>query len=181
MTNVAFPSIEDYDDVANLSTIAEWRAEGKDMKELLRRIQEGGRDNARTPVQWDNTSNAGFTTGEPWLKVNPNYSKINVANALADTDSIFYYYQKMLSLRKQHKTFVYGAYREYLPNHPEIYFYERTGEEKRYLVLLNFSDTEQVISGVPDFSKALLLIGNYETVNNTKHLAPWEARVYEIT
>ena len=181
MTNVAFPSIEDYDDVANLSTIAEWRAEGKDMKELLRRIQEGGRDNARTPVQWDNTSNAGFTTGEPWLKVNPNYSKINVANALADTDSIFYYYQKMLSLRKQHKTLVYGAYREYLPNHPEIYFYERTGEEKRYLVLLNFSDTEQVISGVPDFSKALLLIGNYETVNNTKHLAPWEARVYEIT
>ena len=136
MTNVAFPSIEDYDDVANLSTIAEWRAEGKDMKELLRRIQEGGRDNARTPVQWDNTSNAGFTTGEPWLKVNPNYSKINVANALADTDSIFYYYQKMLSLRKQHKTFVYGAYREYLPNHPEIYFYERTGEERRYFCLL---------------------------------------------
>ena len=181
MTNVAFPTIEDYDDVANLSTIAEWRAEGRDMKELLRRIQEGGRDNARTPVQWDNSPNAGFTTGEPWLKINPNYPIINVENALADTDSIFYYYQKMLSLRKQHKTLVYGAYTEYLPNHSDVYFYEMGGEEKRYLVLLNFSDITQAIFGVPDFSKALLLIGNYETVNNTKHLAPWEARVYEIT
>jgi len=181
MTNVAFPSIEDYDDVANLSTIAEWRAEGKDMQELLRRIQEGGRDNARTPVQWDNTSNAGFTSGQPWLKVNPNYPAINVANALVDSDSIFYYYQKMLSIRKKHKTLVYGTYTEYLPNHPAVYFYERTEDDKRYLVLLNFSDVEQTIFGVPDFSNATMLIGNYTTIGDKKRLVPWEARVYLIT
>ncbi len=178
MTNVAFPTIEDYDDVANLSTIDEWRAEGKDMEELLRRIQAGGRDNARTPVQWDNTPHAGFTTGQPWLKVNPNYAEINVANALADTDSIFHYYRKMLSFRKEHKTFIYGAYIEYLPNHPAVYFYERAAEDKHYLILLNFSDSTQTIFGVPDFSKAALLIGNYKIIENKKRLAPWEARVY---
>lgn len=181
MTNVAFPTIEDYDDIANLSTIAEWRAAGKDMKELLRRIQEGGRDNARTPIQWDNTSHAGFTNGKPWLKVNPNYTKINVANALVETDSIFYYYQKMLSLRKEHKTLIYGAYTEYLPNHPSVYFYERTADSKTYLVLLNFSDEEQSIFGVPDFYKATLLIGNYVSIENKKRLAPWEARVYLLS
>jgi len=180
MTNVAFPSIADYDDVANLSTITEWQEQGKDMEGLLRRIQEGGRDNARTPVQWNNYEQAGFTSGTPWLKINPNYSSINVANALVYKDSIFYYYQKMLALRKAHKTLVYGDYQEFLPQHREVYFYERKDESGRYLVLLNFSSEVQAIFGVPDFSTASLLIGNYNNPDNRKVLQPWEARVYSF-
>jgi len=178
MTNVAFPRIEDYDDVANLSTIAEWKEQGKDMDELLHRIQEGGRDNARTPVQWNNTEQAGFTSGTPWLKINPNYTSINVANALIYKDSIFYYYQKMLALRKVHKTLVYGDYQEFLPQHPELYFYERADEDGRYLVLLNISSHAQSIFGVPDFSTATLLISNYASMTDRKVLQPWESRVY---
>ena len=181
MTNVAFPSLADYDDVANLSTIAAWQAEGKDMEELLRRIQEGGRDNARTPVQWNNYDQAGFTTGQPWLKINPNYKEINVANALVYKDSIFYFYQRLLALRKVHKTLVYGDYQEYLPQHPAVYFYERQDEIGRFLILLNFSSETQAVFGVPNFSSATLLIGNYSTIDKVKKLQPWEARVYRLS
>ena len=135
------------------------------MDELLRRIQEGGRDNARTPVQWNNYEQAGFTSGTPWLKINPNYTSINVANALVYKDSIFYYYQKMLTLRKAHKTLVYGDYQEFLPQHPDVYFYERKDANGRYLVLLNFSSESQTIFGVPDFSTASLLIGNCASID----------------
>lgn len=177
MTNVAFPSLGDYDDVETKNFIRIQREKGMPEEEILMRVQRGGRDNARTPVQWDSSPNAGFTATEPWLKLNPNYPEINVEAALKDPDSIFHFYKKMLALRKNHKTLVYGDYREIWPQDEKIYAYERWDEEGRYLVMLNFSDEKISVEGLADFAEMELLVGNYKDLTFNK-LQPWEARVY---
>ena len=180
MTNVAFPSLDDYDDVEIQNNRAIWEAQGKDMEEFLRIVQHYGRDNARTPMQWDDSPNAGFTEGRPWLKLNPNYPDINAKAALETKDSIYYHYQTMLKTRKLHKTLVYGDYKEYLQESENLYCYERFDEAGHYLILLNWSSKEQSIEGVPDFSSATLLNSNYSTQKGDKLLHPWEARLYKL-
>ena len=101
-------------------------------------IHAKSRDNARTPVQWDASEHAGFTTGTPWIKVNPNYKEINVASALADPNSVFHYYKKLIQLRKENPVIVYGTYDLILDSHEEIYAFTRTLDEDRLLVILNF-------------------------------------------
>lgn len=188
MTNVAFESIKDYRDIESLNLYQELVKErGADPAEVLRLVQVKGRDNARTPMQWDAGPQAGFTTGTPWIKVNPNYPTINAAQALADPDSVFHYYQKLIRLRKQSAAVVYGRYDLILEDHPEIYAFTRTLDAERLLVVLNFSTATPVFHLPADirFTSHELLLGNYPTdptpTPQEFTLRPYEARVYRLT
>ncbi|WP_342565264.1 alpha-glucosidase [Paenibacillus sp. FSL R7-0345] len=185
MTNVKFPVLEDYKDIEILNMYREKVTEGGgDHDMILQAIHTKGRDNARTPMQWNDTANAGFTEGTPWLKVNPNYKEINVEQALADSDSVFYYYQKLIALRKKHLIMTYGEYELLLPEDDYIYAYTRILDDEKWLVLLNFSDAPQTVQ-LPDVLAAVheTIISNYPDepaadVRNT--LRPYEARVYRL-
>jgi oligo-1,6-glucosidase len=149
-------------------------------------IHAKSRDNARTPVQWDGSEHAGFTTGTPWIRVNPNYKEINVANALADPDSVFHYYKKLIQLRKENPVIVYGSYELILDDHAEIYAFTRALDEDRLLVILNFGKNSPVFILPEDvsYSSTELLISNYH-VNSGEDLRqitlrPFEARVYRL-
>ena len=187
MTNVAFDSIEEYRDVETLNMYKELVEEkGRDPGEVLKIVHAKGRDNARTPMQWDAGDQAGFTDGVPWIKVNPNYTEINVAQALADPDSIFYYYQKLIQLRKENPVIVYGSYDLILDAHEEIYAFTRTLDEERLLVILNFRGNSPVFH-LPEnisFTTGELLISNYRTDSASDirqiTLQPFEARVYRL-
>ncbi|MBL8062268.1 MAG: alpha-glucosidase [Anaerolineales bacterium] len=187
MTNVAFDTINDYRDVETLNMYRELVEEkGVDAQSLLKVINAKSRDNARTPLQWDDSLNAGFTSGTPWIKVNPNYTSINVQHALADPNSIFYYYKKLIELRKQNPTLVYGSYDLLLENDEKVYAFTRTLQSDRLLVILNFADTDAVFN-MPEmisYSKAELLSGNYAAPPageiHTFTLRPYEALVYRL-
>ncbi len=187
MTNVAFDSINDYQDIESLNLYKELVGEkGMNPNEVLALIRAKGRDNARTPMQWDASRNAGFTTGTSWLKVNPNYPAINVTQALADNNSVFYYYQKLIRLRKEHPVFVYGAYDLILDDDEAIYAFTRTLETDRLLVILNFTQNAPVFALPPNiaFAGKELLLNNYAVDANEDirqfTLRPYEARVYRL-
>ncbi|PSR09024.1 MAG: glucohydrolase [Bacteroidetes bacterium] len=180
MTNVAFPSIEDYRDIETLNTWREAQEKGADLEQLLAAIHQQGRDNVRTPVQWDDTPHAGFTTAPaPWIKVNPNYPHINAAAVLADPNSIFYFYQQLLSFRKAHLTWVYGEYVMLDNNDTRLYAYRRWDENGDFYFFLNFSDEDFHGLPGPALTQMSLVMGNYPDTQ-TAYLRPWEARVYEV-
>jgi oligo-1,6-glucosidase len=187
MTNVAFASIRDYNDIQTINMYHELVDEqGHDPADVMAMIHAKSRDNARTPVQWNAAAQAGFTTGTPWLKINPNYLEINAAQALADPNSIFYYYQKLIQLRKTVPAVVYGSYALILPEHEQIYAFTRTLEDERLLVILNFSK-EPAVFALPeniDYSRKDVLIANYpiDPVTDIRRftLRPYEARVYRL-
>lgn len=187
MTNVAFASLVDYRDIETLNMARELVEEqGMDLQAVLAIVHAKSRDNARTPMQWDSSANAGFTIGVPWMKVNPNYPAINVKQALADPNSVFYTYQKLIQLRKSHPIIVYGAYDLILDDDEQIYAFTRTLEDERLLVILNFTPNTPVFNlpaHIP-VSKFVLLIGNYpvdpaEDIRQFR-LRPFEARVYHL-
>ena len=187
MTNVAFETIEDYRDVETLNWYREQtELHGANAHDLMKIIHAKSRDNARTPLQWDDSENAGFSSGTPWIKVNPNYKNINVKNVLADSNSIFNYYKKLLQLRKQNPVIVYGVYDLLLEEHEKLYVFTRTLENERVLVILNFTgeNTSFTMPKSISFSQANLLIANYEMnpaedIHNIS-LRPYEARVYQL-
>ena len=187
MTNVAFESIEDYQDIEARNMYREFVEErGRDPRDVLAIIHAKGRDNARTPMQWDESKNAGFTSGTPWLKVNPNYKGINVAQALADPASIFHYYQALIRLRRENPVIVYGRYDQILDAHQQIYAFTRTLPDDKLLVILNFS-RDTPVCALPThitFSEASLLIANYpvDPAGDIHQLTlrPYEARVYRL-
>ncbi|MBL4936541.1 alpha-glucosidase [Clostridium sp. YIM B02515] len=183
MTNVQF-DISDYKDIEIINMFKEKTEQGVPKEELMKSIYAKGRDNARTPIQWDASENAGFTTGAPWLRVNPNYKEINVESALKDKDSIFYYYQKLIKLRKEHEVIVYGDINMMLEEDEKIFAYTRKFENESLLVVLNFFDKEAAFTAPKKFdvNNAKLLISNYEIheLNNNFILRPYEARVYKI-
>ena len=182
MTNVAFESIEEYEDIEIRNMWKERTEQGASPAELLRAIHIKGRDNARTPIQWDATEHGGFTTGTPWLKVNPNYPSINVEQALADSDSIFYYYKQLIALRHQHDLIVYGEYALILEDETDIYAYTRTYENETWYVYCSFSKDKVTVPLSHDTSDSV--IGNYnESPLVSKEelvLRPYEAIVYRI-
>ena len=187
MTNVAFESIEDYRDVATRNMYKEAIEErGFDPAQVLKEIHAKSRDNARTPMQWNAGEHAGFTSGTPWIRVNPNYKEINVEQALADSNSVFYYYQKLIRLRREHPVIVYGRYDLLLPEHEEIYAFTRTLDADRLLVILNVSKNTPVFNlpEVISFTRTELLISNYEVKPDEDihkfTLRPFEARVYRL-
>lgn len=187
MTNVAFESIEDYRDIETCNMYREYVEErGYDPQAVLVTIHAKSRDNARTPVQWDAGAQAGFTSGTPWIKVNPNYRTINVAQALADPDSILHYYRRLIQLRKENPIIVYGRYDLIVDADEQVYAYTRTLPDDRLLVILNFSADTPVFAlpGDIGFSAHDLLIANYpvEPSDDIRLLTlrPYEARVYRL-
>jgi oligo-1,6-glucosidase len=188
MTNVAFESIDDYRDIETLNMYREFVHErGMEPERVMAMIHAKSRDNARTPMQWDASPNAGFTTGTPWIGVNPNYTEISAEAELADPDSIFYTYQHLIRLRRELPVVTYGVYELLLPEHEEVYAFTRTLGEATVLVLVNFVAKEAQLE-LPDslvLEDASLLIGTYEVpegpLGKTLTLQPWEARVYVLS
>ncbi len=187
MTNVRFATIEEYQDIESVNMYRE-AVNDRHMKpaEVLESIYAKGRDNARTPLQWDASANACFTSGKPWLKLNPNYREVNAAQALADPDSVFHYYRRLIALRKANPVMVYGHYALILAEHPEIYAYTRTLEGDRLLVVCNFSGNTPMFKLPADinFGAAELVIANLDVASGTDlralMLRPWESRVYRL-
>ena len=183
MTNVAFPSITDYRDVETLNAYRVIEKENSNIEKMLKAIHVQGRDNARTPVHWNNEPMAGFTSGEPWINVNPNYKKINVAKQEKDPDSILNFYREMVAFRKHHPTLVYGDFSMIQEENNRVFAYLREDEENQYLVIINFSDEENTfeLDDQLDMSKAVLAVSNYpEPKPSFFDLYPWQANLYEL-
>ena len=177
MTNVKHNSIDFYDDVETRNAWKAAEAEGKDMEQFLKAVYWQSRDNARTPMQWNASKQAGFTTGQPWIPVNENYTYINVEAAENTPDSILHYYRKMIAFRKANPTLVYGDFEDLLPDHSQLYVYRRWDENGHYLVVHNFSD--QPISWDKPSEEYRVALGNYSTQKEGQ-LVPWESRVYRL-
>ncbi|MDD9174078.1 alpha-glucosidase [Aliivibrio sp. S2TY2] len=146
MTNVAFDTLEEYKDIETLNFYRVKTESGVSHESMMKGIHANSRDNARTPMHWDNSDNAGFTQGTPWIKLNPNYPEINVAAALEDKNSIFYHYQKLIALRKQNPVIVYGDFIPLFETHSAVFAYERKDNEQHFVVLNNFSAEPQTLA-----------------------------------
>lgn len=186
MTNVAFDSIEDYRDIQTLNAYREFLEErGVSREEMMSYLHARSRDNARTPMQWNASRNAGFTVGEPWIKVNPNYRQINAESQVGDPDSVFSYYRRLIRLRREYGIIVYGSYRLLDIGGDQAYCYTRNDKEQVLLALCNFS-REQVALELPEELHGLsgeLLISNCEAPGLEKKLVldAYDARVYLLT
>lgn len=183
MTNSVITDISQADDVETLNMYRERIEEGYSEKEIFESINAKGRDNARTPMQWDSTAEGGFTSGKPWLAVNPNYSSINVEQALKDKESIFYCYQKLIQLRKENPLIVYGKYELLLPDQPTLFAYTRSYGKEKWLIVANFSETENQISlsQEPTNLKPIICNGKTESYNLKELiLSPYEAFVVKV-
>ena len=177
MTNVKHNSIDFYDDVETRNAWKAAEAEGKDMEQFLKAVHWQSRDNARTPMQWNASKQAGFTAGQPWIPVNENYTHINVEAAENTPDSILHYYRKMIAFRKANPTLVYGDFEDLLPDHSQLYVYRRWDDNGHYLVVHNFSD--QPISWDKPSEEYRVALGNYSSQKEGQ-LVPWESRVYRL-
>lgn len=183
MTNIRFDSIDDYRDIEILNMYKEKVVEGNEPHgKVMESIYVKGRDNARTPMQWDATENAGFTTGTPWIQVNPNYTEINAEQAVQDENSIYHYYRQLIQLRKENPIIVYGDYTLLDEENEKVYSYLRAYHAQKLLVVTNFSAEELNYEVPAEITEGELLIGNYNDVEGklekTIALRPYEARVY---
>lgn len=183
MTNVPFETMEDFRDIESINAYRELVGQGVlDGETMMKYLRYKSRDNARTPVQWSDEKNAGFTTGTPWIMVNPNYREINAKEQLSREDSMFYYYQKLIALRHEMDLIVYGSYQLLLPEDPAIFAYTRTLGEEKLLVVCNFSEESQQFLLPEEFHgrEGRLLISNYqqEARAEKQTLRPYEAFVY---
>ena len=180
MTNSKF-TMEQYRDIETVNMIKDRRERGYSDESILASLYAKSRDNARTPMQWDDSLNAGFTTGTPWLDVNPNYKEINAKSQMEDPDSIFSYYKNLIALRKEYPVFVEGDFELVFPENNQLFSYTRTFEGKTLWVLCNFYGNEVSIE-IPQELKGekKLLISNYQDVNSENVLRPYEARMYYL-
>lgn len=178
MTNTVFNSVDDFRDLESINAYRELVESGLYTDgDMFPKIAHKSRDNARTPMQWDASENAGFTTGKPWIAVNPNYKKINVADQLKREDSVFHYYQKLIRLRKENEIIVYGNYELLLPEDENIFAYTRTLDNQKLLVVCNFSKSEQKFD-FSGYENAKVLISNYNRdAREDGILKPYEATV----
>ncbi|MBS1668852.1 MAG: alpha-glucosidase [Bacteroidetes bacterium] len=180
MNNIKFDRIEDYKDIESINNYALAKSRGEDLHAFIEAQKISARDNGRTPFQWDSSMNAGFTTGTPWLKVNPNYKTVNVAAEEKDPNSCLHYFRRMVKLRKSNLVLVYGKYQLLDKENPNVYAYTRELNGKKLLVLLNFSSKPASVNTGIDISKAKLLIYNYSSPSTNATLQPYEAAVYEL-
>ncbi len=175
MTNVHFESIDDYRDIEIFNVQKEYLERGVSAQDYLKLVHDQGRDNVRTPIQWDDTAHAGFTTGTPWINVNPNYKSINVVQDKNSSDSIYDFYKELLAYRKKYKTLTYGTYEELNPDSDSLYIYKREAEDT-FVITLNHTGEHQPLE--------MNLAGYTLDVQNLDNdipsiLLPWEARIYK--
>ncbi|KAB2333121.1 alpha-glucosidase [Cytobacillus depressus] len=185
MTNVPFTSIEDFNDVATKNLYKKNQSEGIDHEDIMELIRASSRDNCRTPMQWSAKANAGFTTGQPWLKVNPNFKNIHIEAQLQDDGSVLSFYRKMIQLRKRHQVFINGKYDLLKKKDKQIYAYTRTFKGEKAIVITNLSVRDAYFRmGKLRVSSEQLLLHNYTVQphepTSSLALKPYEARVYLI-
>ena len=181
MTNIDMPSIEDYVDIQALGEYETARLNGDDLEVFMKSLNYNSRENSRTPLQWDNSVNAGFSTAEPWKRVNPNYTEINVKQQLEDPNSVLNHFKKMTQIRKENKVLTYGTYTIIDEEHPNIYAYTRSDSTTTKTVLLNFSSEPSSIEIKGISSSAKPIINNYNNLlieNNTVTLEPYQAVIF---
>jgi len=186
MTNIKFNSIEDYKDINTLNKYESLKNEGADLDAFIKNEKEAARDNARTPMQWNLTKHAGFTTGEPWIKVNPNYrERISVEIQEKDTFSVLNYFKQIVKIRKENLALIYGDYEVLDTTNEQVYTYTRTLENDCFLILLNFSVSQASLSISKDYNTAELVISNSTIIENNKRkefiLKPSQAIVYKLS
>ncbi|WP_208559531.1 glycoside hydrolase family 13 protein [Marinilactibacillus kalidii] len=183
MTNRPVKAISEVNDIESINMYKEEIANGKTAESLLNAINHKGRDNARTPMQWNDQENGGFSNGKPWLAVNPNFTEINVEQAVADKHSVFYMYKELIQYRKENETVVKGSYNLLLPNHPSVFAYERLYNDNKLLVIANLSTEENTIE-LPEIAKdSTIRFSNYDRQTvDTKQctLAPYECFVVDV-
>jgi oligo-1,6-glucosidase/alpha-glucosidase len=185
MTNCSFESLDalrDVDTIRNVKLLMEERGIS-DYSEVRDLVEHRSRDNARTPMQWDSSPGAGFTTGEPWLPANPNHERINVADARADPNSVLNYYRALLDLRHESDALVYGEYDLLLPDHESVFAYTRTLAADHLLVVCNLDERHTTVDLPELHADATLLLANYDDVptpEREQELRPYEARVYRL-
>lgn len=183
MTNVRFDDINDYNDIESLNMYKDRLSKGYSHNEIMESIYAKGRDNARTPMQWDDSENAGFTTGTPWLAVNKNYDKINAKQCLQDEKSIFNHYKKLIDIRKNNDTIIYGDYKLLCEDDENIFAYVRELNGDKILVVCNFYDKDVEFKFDGDFNYSKVLLSNYndssKMIEKLK-LRPYEAVMYRF-
>jgi oligo-1,6-glucosidase len=185
MTNYPFSKIEDFDDIEAKNG---WRAEVFSQKvraaDYIDNLRKTSRDNARTPMQWDSSPNAGFTTGQKaWLALNPNYKDINAKQELGDPGSVYAYYRRMSDLRKKTPALIYGDYQDLDPQNPRVFAYTRTLGQDKYLIVLNFSTgaiSYALPAGLTPGQLAISNLAHAEEHSSVLNLKGWEARVYKF-
>lgn len=185
MTNVKFNDINEYDDIRSINEYNQLINQGMSPKDALEHIWNTSRDNTRTPMQWDDSLNAGFSKSNPWIHVNPNYKYINVKEQLEDDDSILNFYKKMIKIKKSSECLIYGKYNLILEDDTNIFAYERILNDEKFLVICNLkSESSNYKYGKLTLKYENLILSNYNVdahkdLNNFE-LKPWEARLYKI-
>jgi len=186
MTNAPFDSINDFRDIQSLNHYAEVVSTGADPEDVVAALRVLSRDNARTPLQWDHTENAGFTNGTPWIAVNPNYKRINAQAEIADDDSVFHHYRRLIELRHTEPAVAHGDFHMLLADHEQVYAFTRRHSNAELLVLANFSGESATIEvpGADRWKGTELVLANYpvDATEDIQHLSlrPWEARAYRM-
>ncbi|MEJ0055750.1 MAG: alpha-glucosidase C-terminal domain-containing protein [Bacteroidota bacterium] len=176
MRNTVFKSQDELRDIAAINAYKEGIKHAP-IDLVMKGISEITRDQGRTPFQWDNTSNAGFTSGEPWLKVNPDYVSVSVKSEVTDPNSILNFYKKIIRLRKENKVLISGAFKDIAPGHTEVYAYTRSDNDQKWLIILNMT-ANQTKFKFPDTSVKLMM-SNY-TDDQGESLRPYEAKIYKM-
>ena len=180
MTNVPFQMIDEFPDIETQNIYQERLKAGFTEEETMYAIRAKARDNARTPMQWNAEKNAGFTEGTPWYRVNPNYKEINVEQALADPESVFYHYQKLIQLRKEHEVMVYGTYQLLFPEDEDLYIYTRTLEEEKWLIICNFHENTRKLQCKRAGQVMLSNYADTPAAEKITELRPYEAVIYQM-
>lgn len=181
MTNTRFASLDDFDDVSAHNKARDLRDQGMSEEDIVEFLTRTGRDNSRTPMQWDASPYAGFSTHEPWLKVNPNYEMINVESQQHDPHSVLNFYRQMIHLRKREPALIYGRYEPLLDDHEQIYAYGRTLGEERVVVLCNLSGkAAEWEAQALSLDGATCLLANFSESPEGHRLKAWEARMYKL-
>ncbi|EKK3978624.1 alpha-glucosidase [Cronobacter sakazakii] len=182
MTNTRFASLDDFDDVSAHNKARDLRDQGMSEEEIVEFLTRTGRDNSRTPMQWDASPYAGFSTHEPWLKVNPNYEMINVESQQHDPHSVLNFYRQMIHLRKREPALIYGRYETVLNDHEQIYAYRRVLGDEQLVVLCNFSGkAAEWDARALSLNGAFCVLANLDETQEPHRLRAWETRVYKLT
>nr|WP_294899437.1 alpha-amylase family glycosyl hydrolase [uncultured Pedobacter sp.] len=180
MSNIKFDDIADYRDIESINMHQYLASTGGDLPRFMAAQKITARDNGRTPFQWNNSKNAGFTDGKPWLRVNPNYKSVNAAAQENEPESILNYFRKLVELRKTYSTLIYGEYQILDATNKSVYAYSREDENGLFIILLNFTAFEETFEIDCDLKNAALIIGNYSENSRKTTLKPYETKVFKL-